>query len=82
MKLYWYYIFKVFCLQKDIDFQANIDVIDGHWTGFSDRQSGISYYRVGLGTKPYIDDIKAMVSVGLVEGMHTQVTLTMIVIMI
>ncbi|XP_060552014.1 uncharacterized protein LOC132713433 isoform X3 [Ruditapes philippinarum] len=52
-------------LNKDQDYQASLSYIQGHWYGFVDPQSGIRYYRVGLGSRPLIDDIENMVNVGL-----------------
>ncbi|XP_053381647.1 uncharacterized protein LOC123555884 isoform X2 [Mercenaria mercenaria] len=51
--------------KKDLDFQKNLGYIQGHWKGFTDSHSGVKYYRAGLGTKPYQDDIEVFVDVGL-----------------
>ncbi|KAL4218457.1 hypothetical protein ACF0H5_023192 [Mactra antiquata] len=51
--------------KKDIDFQADLNTIFGHWKGFSDIHSGLEYYKVGLGTRPYKDNVFGKVDVGL-----------------
>ena len=39
-----------------------------HWTGFQDDESGITGFRIGLGSLPVLTDIRAMVAVGLVTN--------------
>ncbi|XP_053376618.1 uncharacterized protein LOC123534121 [Mercenaria mercenaria] len=53
--------------EKDIDFQQELSHIHGYWKGFTDAHSGILYYRVGLGTEPYMDDAEPMMEVGLTQ---------------
>ena len=57
-----------YIFQKDVDFQSDIGYIAGHWKGFDDIHSGIEYYNVGLGSRPYTSDVMAMVDVGLRTG--------------
>ena len=54
-----------------MDFQVDTNYISGSWKGFRDTQSGISYYRVGLGTAPFEHDLKPMINVGLNKGLFT-----------
>ncbi|KAL4218491.1 hypothetical protein ACF0H5_023225 [Mactra antiquata] len=57
-------------VKKDVDFQADLNTIFGHWKGFTDIHSGLEYYKVGLGTKPYLDNVFAKVDIGLNMGMQ------------
>ena len=36
----------------DISFTPSNDLIEGHWSGFSDALSGVAYYRAAVGTSP------------------------------
>jgi hypothetical protein len=53
--------------QKEEDYQYDITEINVHWNGFSDPHSGIAFYRAALGTKPFSENIKPFVNVGLLE---------------
>ncbi|XP_053396792.1 uncharacterized protein LOC123551182 [Mercenaria mercenaria] len=59
---------------KDDNYQTDLSHVNVHWKGFIDPHSGIAYYRVGLGTKAYLDDIEPFFEVGLVEDItwHTE----------
>ncbi|KAK3103998.1 hypothetical protein FSP39_023536 [Pinctada imbricata] len=48
----------------DKDFQYQSTSISAHWTLFSDFESGISYYRVGLGFTPEKADVYSLHYVG------------------
>ncbi|KAH3709959.1 hypothetical protein DPMN_069425 [Dreissena polymorpha] len=54
--------------EKDVDFQADIDVIHASWRNFYDTESDIAFYRVGLGTEPYQSDQTPLINVGLMTG--------------
>ncbi len=63
---------------KDKNFSNKHYTFSAHWEqAFTDPESGIAEYRVGLGTKPGLVDIKAFTSVGL----QTHVTITGIVLL-
>ena len=51
-----------------------MDYIAGHWKQFFDPHSGIAFYRVGLGSQPYTDDVEPLTNVGLRTGMNDVVT--------
>ncbi|XP_052788806.1 uncharacterized protein LOC128223569 [Mya arenaria] len=51
----------------DIDFQNTSTEIHIHWKGFNDPHSGMAYYEVGLGTRPFVDNVESIINVGLRE---------------
>lgn len=55
---------------SDIDWTDDTNSIDVNWSGFSDDQSGIAHYEVGLGTTPTTDDFMPFINVGLATS-HT-----------
>ena len=58
---------------KDRNFSTERFAFSAHWEhAFADAESGVVEYRVGLGTKPGLDDAKEFNTVGL----QTNVTLT------
>ena len=56
---------------QDIDYQKNVSCISGHWKHFTDPHSGISHYKVGLGTQPNSYDVEPSIDVGLRTGKQT-----------
>ncbi|MDP3993093.1 MAG: lamin tail domain-containing protein [bacterium] len=48
----------------DIDWSANTSQISVNWSGFTDPESGITDYMVGLGTTPKAADFSPFTSVG------------------
>ncbi|KAL9987460.1 hypothetical protein ACROYT_G001773 [Oculina patagonica] len=59
--------------RKDKNFTSERFTFSAHWKqAFADAESGLAEYRVGLGTKPGLADIKAFSSV----GSETNVTIT------
>lgn len=48
----------------DIDWSANTTQISVNWSGFTDPESGITNYMVGLGTTPTAADFSPFTSVG------------------
>lgn len=48
----------------DIDWSANTTQISVNWSGFTDPESGITDYMVGLGTTPTAADFSPLTSVG------------------
>ncbi len=54
-------------VETDIDWSANSLGVTANWSGFTDPESGVTNYSVGLGTTPLAADFMPFVSVGLVE---------------
>ena len=51
----------------DIDWSASLSLIDINWNGWTDIESGVTSYQVGLGTTPTTADIVDFASVGNVS---------------
>ncbi|WAR31711.1 hypothetical protein MAR_034253 [Mya arenaria] len=49
----------------DLDYQSDIYTIHAHWKDFSDIESHIDYFNVGLGTDHYATDVQSFINVGL-----------------
>ncbi|XP_052789886.1 uncharacterized protein LOC128224179 [Mya arenaria] len=49
----------------DLDYQADTYTIRANWKDFSDIESDIEYYKVGLGTDPLSTDVRSFMDVGL-----------------
>lgn len=52
----------------DIDWSADSNAVSANWSGFTDPESGITDYMVGLGTTPTNDDFVAFASAGAVNS--------------
>ena len=61
-------IFFQLYVQSDVDFQENTNHINVFWKGFSDPHSDIHFYRVGIGSSPFYDDIEPMMDIALRTG--------------
>ncbi|XP_052788798.1 uncharacterized protein LOC128223561 [Mya arenaria] len=49
----------------DLDFQSDIYTIHANWKDFSDIESDIDFFNVGLGTDNYATDVQLLTNVGL-----------------
>ncbi|WAR31796.1 hypothetical protein MAR_034338, partial [Mya arenaria] len=49
----------------DLDYQSDIYTIHANWKDFSDIESDIDYFNVGLGTDHYATDVQSLTNVGL-----------------
>ncbi|WAR31701.1 hypothetical protein MAR_034243 [Mya arenaria] len=49
----------------DLDYQSDIYTIHANWKDFSDIESDIDYFNVGLGTDHYATDVQLLTNVGL-----------------
>ncbi|WAR31807.1 hypothetical protein MAR_034349, partial [Mya arenaria] len=49
----------------DLDYQSDIYTIHANWKDFSDIESDIDYFNVGLGTDHYATDVQELTNVGL-----------------
>ncbi|XP_046569942.1 uncharacterized protein LOC124278267 [Haliotis rubra] len=49
----------------ELDYQGFTDRYGCHWSGFDDPHSGLSSFRVSLGTQPYLDDVVTETHTGL-----------------
>ncbi|WAR31803.1 hypothetical protein MAR_034345 [Mya arenaria] len=49
----------------DLDYQADTYTIRANWKDFSDIESDIDYFKVGLGTYQYSTDVRPFMDVGL-----------------
>ncbi|KAH3802480.1 hypothetical protein DPMN_156158 [Dreissena polymorpha] len=49
----------------EIDYQRDIYVINAYWKDFYDPESGLAFFRVGLGTDPYETDVRPLIYVGM-----------------
>ncbi|KAH3774472.1 hypothetical protein DPMN_175854 [Dreissena polymorpha] len=63
------------CLRQsqDSDYQLDVTVISANWKDFYDSESGLAFYRVGLGTVPYEDNERIMTHVELMTGTICQI---------
>ena len=59
-------------VDEDITFTPSENLLEGHWSGFSDALSGIAYYHVAVGTSPGNSNIVQWQDVAV----DTQVTFT------
>ena len=57
-----------FTFKVDLDFATDSHNIEARWGGFQDSQSGIHYYKVGVGTEPGLTDALPFEDVGSVTG--------------
>ncbi|WAR31809.1 hypothetical protein MAR_034351 [Mya arenaria] len=49
----------------DLDYQSDIYTIHANWKDFSDKESDIDYFNVGLRTDHYATDVQSFTNVGL-----------------
>ncbi|XP_052788827.1 uncharacterized protein LOC128223594 [Mya arenaria] len=52
-------------VQIDLDYQSDIYTIHANWKDFSDKESDIDYFNVGLRTDHYATDVQSFTNVGL-----------------
>ena len=50
---------------RDIDYQQDSTSVSACWGAFSDPESGIEYYELGVGTRPGLDNIRQFLHNGL-----------------
>ncbi|KAL4219902.1 hypothetical protein ACF0H5_020314 [Mactra antiquata] len=51
--------------KKDLNYQHGISSLYVHWHGFNDPHSRLLTYKVCLGTRPYLDDVRSFIDVGI-----------------
>ncbi|XP_052220285.1 uncharacterized protein LOC127837360 isoform X3 [Dreissena polymorpha] len=49
----------------EIDYQTDIYVISAYWKEFYDAESGLAFFKVGLGNDPYESDVRPLQDVGM-----------------
>ena len=53
---YMYFLQNEFEFAEDQDYTTELDRISARWGGFEDGETGVVYYRWGLGTEPGLVD--------------------------
>jgi hypothetical protein len=55
-------------LSEDQYHQSSVTEISASWMGFQDKESGISYYEICIGSAPGLCDVSGFINVGLVTS--------------
>lgn len=54
--------------EGDVEYWSSVDVIEGHWRGFSDPHTDIAQYWWGIGTCSGCTNVQPFISVGRNQG--------------